>query len=98
MVRDGLVPGVLKPKVALVQLALCPQFIDPARGSVLMQRRALAATQRAIVVAGDSLYVLAAARGRGWLAARPDWGRWSRRALAGVFAALAARLALETRD
>jgi threonine/homoserine/homoserine lactone efflux protein len=98
MFRDGLVTGVLNPKVALFQLALFPQFIDPACGSVLMQSLALAATQLAIVVAGDSLYVLAAARGRGWLAARPDWGRWSRRALAGVFAALAARLALETRD
>ena len=95
--RQGLLTAVLNPKVALFQLAFFPQFVTPAHGSVLAQSLLLAATQFAIVVAGDSLFVLAAATVRRWVALRPGWGRWSRRALAGVFGALAARLAWQER-
>jgi threonine/homoserine/homoserine lactone efflux protein len=64
---------------------------------VFVQSLLLGATQLAIAVAGDSLFVLAAASVRRWFAARPGWGRWSKRLLAGVFAALAARLVLDER-
>ena len=40
-------------------------------------------------------FVLTASRVRGWFVARPRWNAWSRRVLASVFAALAARLALD---
>ena len=69
----------------------------PERGSVLAQSLLLAATQLSIAVIGDSVFVLAAARMRQWFARRPGSRRWSRRALAGVFAALAARLAFDDR-
>ena len=95
--RDGLVTAILNPKVAMFQLALFPQFVDPSRGSVLVQSLLLGATQLGIAVVGDSLFVLAAAGVRRWFGARPKWGRWSKRLLAGVFAALAARLALDDR-
>jgi len=95
--RQGLLTALLNPKVALFQLAFFPQFVTPANGSVLMQSLLLAATQLAIVVAGDSLFVLAAAGVRRWFSLRPGWGRWSRRALAGVFGALAARLVWQDR-
>ena len=97
MFRQGLLTSVLNPKVAVFQLALFPQFVDPARGSVLLQSLVLAVTQLVIVVAGDSACVAAATGARRWFAARPGWGRWSKRALAGVFAALAARLAIQSR-
>jgi threonine/homoserine/homoserine lactone efflux protein len=97
MFRQGLLTAVLNPKVAVFQLALFPQFVDPARGSVLLQSLVLAVTQLVIVVAGDSACVAAASGARRWFAARPGWGRWSKRALAGVFAALAARLAIQSR-
>jgi len=97
MYRQGLLTAVLNPKVAVFQLALFPQFVDPARGSVLAQSLVLALTQLIIVVAGDSVCVFAATGARRWFARRPGWGRWSKRALAGVFAGLAARLALQSR-
>jgi len=95
--RDGLVTSILNPKVAMFQLALFPQFIDPARGSVLMQSLVLGATQIVMNVVGDSIFVFAAAGVRRWFAARPTWSVWSKRILASVFAALAARLALDDR-
>ena len=93
--RQGLLTSLLNPKVALFELALFPQFVSPSHGSVLVQSLTLAATQLALAIAGDSLFVLAAARARRFFAARPGWGRWSKRALAGVFGGLALRLAWE---
>jgi threonine/homoserine/homoserine lactone efflux protein len=95
--RQGMLTSLLNPKVALFQLALFPQFVTPANGSVLTQSLLLAATQLTVVIVGDSLFVLAAIHVRRWFGARPGWGRWSRRALSGVFAALAARLVWEDR-
>jgi threonine/homoserine/homoserine lactone efflux protein len=98
MYRQGLLTSVLNPKLAFFQLAFFPQFIDPARGNLLLQGIVLAATQLVIVVAGDSACVAAAAGARRWFNARPGFGRWSKRALAGVFAALAARIAVQSRN
>ena len=93
--RDGVVTGILNPKVALFQLALFPQFVDPTHGSVLAQTLVLGATEVVIVAAWDASCVLAAAGVRRWLDARPAFSRASKRVLAGVFGALALRLALE---
>ncbi len=95
--RDGVITAILNPKVAMFQIALFPQFIDPSRGSVLAQSLVLGATQVVVHLVGDSLFVLAASGVRKWFAARPGWSVWSKRALASVFAALAARLALDDR-
>jgi len=75
MYRQGLLTAVLNPKVAVFQLALFPQFVDPAHGSVLAQSLVLAITQLVIVVAGDSVCVFAATGARRWFARRPGWGR-----------------------
>jgi threonine/homoserine/homoserine lactone efflux protein len=50
-----------------------------------------------VQVVGDSIFVLAASGMRAFLVGRPSWATWSKRVLAGVFAALAARLALDAR-
>ena len=95
--RDGAATGILNPKVALFQIALFPQFVDPAHGSVLAQSLLLGATQIVVLTAIDVLWILAASRVRSLVGGRPAWSAWSRRALAGVFAALAARLVIEER-
>jgi len=95
--RDGAATGILNPKVALFQLALFPQFVDPAHGSVLVQSLMLGATQLVVLAGIDCLWVLAASRARNIIGAQPAWGVWSRRLLAGVFAALAARLLIDER-
>ena len=95
--RDGVITAILNPKVAMFQLALFPQFVDPAHGSVLVQSLVLGATQLVLQVGGDSVFVLAAAGVRRWFSQRPTWSVWSKRILASVFAALAARLALDDR-
>jgi threonine/homoserine/homoserine lactone efflux protein len=95
--RTGMLTSILNPKVALFYLALFPQFVDPARGSVLAQSLVLAAVQ--IVIDGfcDMLFVLAASRAAGWLAQRPSWMVVQRWVLGGVFAGIAVKLALDTR-
>jgi threonine/homoserine/homoserine lactone efflux protein len=95
--RMGLVTSILNPKVALFYLALFPQFVTPARGSVFTQSLALGATQIVIAVIGDTLFVLAAAGVARWLAERPLWAAAQRWVLGAVFVAIAAKLALDER-
>ena len=95
--RAGVLTSLLNPKVALFQLALFPQFIDPSRGSVLAQSLVLGATQIVIVAGFDTLCVFAAATLKRRLANAGRWAVWSKRLLAGVFGALAVRLAFDSR-
>jgi len=95
--RTGVITSILNPKVALFYLALFPQFVDPARGSLLAQSLVLAAIQIVIDALIDSLFVLAAARVARWLAERPVWVTAQRWVLGGVFAGIALKLALDTR-
>ena len=98
-IRDGLLTRILNPKVALFQLALFPQFVDPARGSVL--RRALVLGAHAARHRRRRRFAVRLrrrARAPRWFGAAPGAGRAGRSAaLAGVFAALAARLVLDDR-
>ena len=93
----GLITSILNPKVALFYLALFPQFVEPARGSVLCQSLILGLVQVVIAVIGDALFILAAARMARWFADRPFWAAVQRWLLASVFAGIAAKLAFDDR-
>src|ERR1700694_1843496 len=53
----GFVTNLLNPKIAMLYLALLPQFIDPAQASVLTQSLALGFTQ--IVISVNAMIALA---------------------------------------
>ena len=93
----GLLTNLLNPKIAMLYLALLPQFIDPAANSVLTQSLALGAAQIVISVSVNAAIALAAGSIAGFLAARPGWLLIQRWLMGTVLAGLAVRMALETR-
>ena len=95
--RIGLLTSVLNPKVAMFYVALFPQFIDAANGSVLGQSLVLGFVQVAIGALNDLCFVLAAGAITGALARRPMWVALQRWLLGLVFAGIAVRLALDSR-
>src|ERR1700726_3018833 len=93
----GFVTNLLNPKIAMLYLALLPQFIDPAAGTVLSQSLALGAIQIAISVSVQSMITLAAGSIALFLGTRPSWLLVQRWLMGTVLAGLAVRMALETR-
>jgi threonine/homoserine/homoserine lactone efflux protein len=93
----GLVTNLLNPKIAMLYLALLPQFIDPALGSVLWQSVALGAIQIVISVSVNAMIALAAGSIALFLAQRPSWLLLQRYLMGTVLAGLAVRMAFEAR-
>jgi len=95
--RMGLLTNLLNPKVAMFCLSFFPQFLDPGRGSVLVQSLQLGAIQIAVSGCVNTLLVLGAgaisaflSHSRGWLQAQ----RWI---MGAVLGSLALRIALMER-
>ncbi|WP_315761330.1 MULTISPECIES: LysE family translocator [unclassified Bradyrhizobium] len=93
----GFVTNLLNPKIAMLYLALLPQFIDPAAGSVLTQSVALGAIQIAISVSVNALIAMAAGTIALFLATRPSWALLQRYLMGTVLAGMAVRIAVEAR-
>ena len=88
----GLVTNLLNPKIAALYIALLPQFIDPARGSVAGQSLALGTIQIAVALTVNAVIVLTAGALARFLARRPTWLRAQRLLMGTVLAGLAVRL------
>lgn len=64
---QGVIVNILNPKVALFFFAFFPQFIDPDRGSVVLQTLVLGAVFCAVGTVLDCSWALAAGTARDWL-------------------------------
>lgn len=93
--RMGLITNLLNPKVAILYLALIPQFIDPAAGSVVAQGFQLGAIQIAVGVAVNGAFILAAATIAAFLLRRPTWVRWQKWVTGTLLGAVGVKLAVD---
>lgn len=95
----GFVTNLLNPKIAMLYLALLPQFISAPEdaGGVLTQSLVLGFTQIFISVTVNALIAIAAGSIAGFLAGRPVWLLAQRWLMGTVLAGLAVKMATEAR-
>jgi threonine/homoserine/homoserine lactone efflux protein len=70
--RQGFVVGVMNPKTLVFLVAALPQFVDPARGHVVVQMLVLLAVYSVLCLAGDTSFAFAGGFLRGWTANSPQ--------------------------
>ena len=97
LITMGFLTNLFNPKIAVMYLSLLPQFVDPTRGEVLSQSLVLGSTQIVISVAVNAVIAMFAGRIAQFLAQRPTWQRVQRWLMGTVLAALAVRIATESR-
>ena len=92
----GFVTNLLNPKIAMLYLALLPQFIDPT-ASVLTQSLALGAIQIVISVGVNAMIALVAGSIARFLGTRPSWLLVQRWLMGTVLAGFAVKMAFEAK-
>jgi threonine/homoserine/homoserine lactone efflux protein len=93
----GFITNLLNPKIAMLYLALLPQFIDPAQGSVLTQSLILGSVQTVISVSVNGIIALTAGSIAAFLGTRPSWLLMQRYLMGTVLAGLAVKIAFEAK-
>lgn len=93
----GFLTSLLNPKIAMLYLALLPQFIDPAQGSVLMQSIVFGTIQIVISVSVNAMIALTAGSITGFLSTRPTWLKAQRWLMGTVLAGFALKMAFEAK-
>src|ERR1700694_361956 len=97
VIVTGFLINILNPKLSIFFLAFLPQFIAADEGYPLMRMLTLSGAFMAMTFAVFVVYGLFAAFVRDRIVTRPKAMTWLRRAFAGGYAALGARLALAER-
>ncbi len=91
--RESALVEILNPKTALFFLALLPQFIDPAVGSVALQSLLLGAIVVVTAVPCDALVAYASGSVARRMAVSPWIARWQERLSGSILIALGAAVA-----
>lgn len=97
LIAMGLMTNLLNPKVAMLYLALLPQFIDPTRGSVLAQSLLLGCIQITVGVTINGLIAASAGAIAMFLARNPRWLQLQRAFMGTVLTGLAVNMLRESR-
>ena len=95
--KQGLMVGLLNPKVAIFFLAFLPQFVVVGAGPVWAQLFLHGFLIIAVAGVIEPPLVMLGDRLTGKLRANPKIGLWMDRTLGGIFVALGLRLAMEER-
>ncbi len=93
----GFVTNLLNPKIAMLYVALLPQFIDPAQASVLTQSLVLGSIQTVISVSVNAVFAITAGSIAMFLGTRPTWLLVQRWLMGTLLAGLALRMVLEAK-
>jgi threonine/homoserine/homoserine lactone efflux protein len=97
VIVTGFLINILNPKLSIFFLAFLPQFIAADEDHVLLRMLELSGAFMAMTFAVFVVYGLFAAGVRDRIVTRPNVMTWLRRAFAGGFAALGAKLAFSER-
>jgi len=89
---QGMVINLMNPNPLIFMLAFLPQFVDPARGAVVMQLLVLGATQKVTGFGVLGAVALAAGRVGDRVAARSGIARWQVRVAGAILVVLGAWL------
>jgi threonine/homoserine/homoserine lactone efflux protein len=94
----AMITGILNPKVALFFLAFLPQFVDPMRGSVLIQFFILGGILGLLDIIYESVLVLIAGAMADWILRNKTFAIWRQRITGTVLIGLGLRLAFIQRN
>ncbi|MCQ4117941.1 LysE family translocator [Rhodococcus tibetensis] len=91
----GLTTNLLNPKIAVMYLAMIPQFVDSDSGPVWSQSLLLGSVQITVALVVNAVIVCLAGSIVGFLSGRPLWLRAEKFVMGSVLGGLAVHLALD---